>query len=225
MDQLRTLLTEMENCEWEGALLAGMPGGGKSLLGKAFGNEAGVPTIALDLGDMEGSLVGESEQRMRQAVAVIKAIGDGHAFFVATSNNATVMRPELQRRFTGGFFFFDLMTAVERSAAWDFYLKKYGLAKDMKRPDDAGWTAAEIRNCAREAWNCGVTLTDAARFVVPVAQARADDFDAMRKFAHGRYLDASKPGKYQYEPDAMVTMVRGITFADNREGRKKALLN
>lgn len=211
MDQLRTLLADMEDQEWEGVVLAGLPGGGKSLLGKAFGNEAGVPTISLDLAAMEGSLVGESEAKMRQAMAVIKAVGSGNAFFVATSNNATIMRPELQRRFTSGFFFFDLLTKAERDAAWKFYEKKYELAK-QQRPDDDGWTAAEIRNCAREAWNCRMTLVDAAKFIVPVTRARADDFDKMRQYAHGRYLDASKDGVYHYEAEPMKRSVRAIAL-------------
>lgn len=211
MDQLRTLLTEMENLEWGGVILAGMPGGGKSLLGKAFGNEAGVPTIALDLAAMEGSLVGESEQRLRHAMSVIKAVGGGRAYFIATSNNATIMRPELQRRFTGGFFFFDLMTREERSAAWSFYLKKYGVT-DNVIPNDEGWSAAEIRNCVREAWDSSVTLKEAAKFIVPVAQARADEFNEMRKHAHGRFLDASQPGPYKYKKETMEQHIRAVNL-------------
>lgn len=213
MDQLRTLLTEMEDNEWEGALLAGIPGGGKSLLAKALGNEAGVPTISLDLAAMEGSLVGESEARLRQAIAVVKAIGGGHAYIVATSNNATVMRPELQRRMTGGFFFFELMTADEIAAAWAYYMKRYDLPK-QKLPDSHGWTAAEIRNCSREAWNSSVPLVEAAQFIVPVSQARADEFEEMRKYANGRYLDASKPGVYRYTPEPMRRQVRALDLGD-----------
>ncbi len=212
MDQLRTLLAEMEDNEWEGVVLAGLPGGGKSLLGKAFGNEAGVPTISLDLAAMEGSLVGESEARLRQAMAVIKAVGGGSAFFVATSNNATIMRPELQRRFTGGFFFFDVMTAEERRAAWTFYLTKYGLDATQPLPPDDGWTAAEVRNCAREAWNCRISLAEAAQYIIPVAQARAEEFEGMRRYANGKYLGASKAGTYKYTKKAMATMVRAIAL-------------
>jgi hypothetical protein len=223
MDQLRTLLTEMENNEWEGMILAGLPGGGKSLLGKAFGNEAGVPTIALDLAAMEGSLVGESEQRLRHAIDVIKAVGSGNAYVIATSNNATVMRPELQRRFTGGFFFFDLMTREERSAAWEFYMKRYELPK-QKLPSDEGWSAAEIRNCAREAWNSNVSLLDAAQYIVPVSQSRGDDFNEMRKYANGRYLDASKPGPYRYSKEPMETPLRALDFEDMLTGAALATM-
>lgn len=209
MDQFRTLLTEMENCEWEGVLLAGTPGGGKTLLSKALGREAGVPTIMLDLAAMENALVGSSEARLRMAVAVIKAVGGGNAFFVATSNNATVMRPELQRRFTGGFFWFDPMSQAEREAAWQYYIKRYDIL-EQPRPADEGWTAAEIRNCVREAWNCNVSLVAAAQYIIPVTQAMAVEFDAMRKEANGRFLDASKPGHYVYKREPMEQPLRAL---------------
>jgi len=83
----------------------------------------------LDFGAMEGSLVGESEGMIRHAIAVIKAVGQGHAYFIATSNNASVMRPEVQRRFTDGMFFFDVPSDEERKACWAFYMKKYELKR------------------------------------------------------------------------------------------------
>lgn len=211
MDQFRTFLTEMEDNEWEGMLLAGMPGGGKSLLGKAFGNEIGVPTVMMDMGAMEGSLVGESEGLVRHAIQVIKAIGGGHAYVITTSNNATVMRPEMQRRLTGGFYFIDVMGKEERAAAWTYYIKKYGLDAKQVLPNDESWSAAEIRNCARDAWNSGCSLLDAARFILPVAQARASEFEDMRKYAHGRYLDANVVGKtYEYSVAQMAAPLRSI---------------
>lgn len=212
MDQLRTLLTEMEDNRWHGCIALGVPGAGKTMLAKAFGNEAGVPTIALDLADMEGSLVGQSEQQLRQAMAVIKAVGRGNAFFIATSNNASVMRPELQRRFTKGTFFFDLLTLAERESVWQFYLQKYGLDRGQARPGDDGWTAAEIRNCCEEAWDTGVSLAEAAEHVVPMATSRADEIDRLRQHAHGRYLDATKPGRYAYQQEKQEEMLRGISL-------------
>jgi hypothetical protein len=197
MDQLRTLLTEMEDNEWEGMILNGLPGAGKSLLAKAAGNEAGVLTVSLDLAGMEGSLVGESEAALRNAIAVIKAVGRGRAYFVATSNNASPMRPELQRRFTGGVFFFDLMTAEQRADAWAFYMRRYGLAA-QPLPADEGWTGAEIRNCCRKAWksNNRLTLLQSAQYIVPVATSQREKVLMMRLYAHQRFLDANAPGLY-----------------------------
>ena len=213
MDQLRTLLTEMENNEWLGCVLMGVAGGGKSAIAKAFGNEAGVPTIALDLGDMEAPHVGESEALLRHAVSVIKAIGRGRAFFLATSNNASIMRPELQRRFTEGMFFFDLMSPEERAASWAFYMKKYGL-KQQALPLDDGWTGAEIRNCCRKAWNVDIKLVEAAQFIVPMAQSRIGEINALREYAHGRFLDASRPGTYEYTEKATEKMTKQVRAMD-----------
>lgn len=58
----------------KGCLIVGVPGTGKSLASKAFGTALGVPTLRLDMGAMFGSLVGESERRMREALALAEAI-------------------------------------------------------------------------------------------------------------------------------------------------------
>lgn len=212
MDQLRTLLMEMENNEWRGLIGVGVAGAGKSAIAKAFGNEAGVPTIALDLGDMESKFVGDSEANLRQAMSIIKAVGRGNAYLIATSNAATVMRPELQRRFTDGLWMFDLMTAEERAATWAAYVKRYQLEKKQAAslPEDDGWTGAEIRNCVRYAWDTRCTLLEAARFIVPMARSRADEIEKLRSYAHGRFLDASKPGPYRYDAAPMERQLRAI---------------
>jgi ATP-dependent 26S proteasome regulatory subunit len=54
----------------KGVLLVGVPGTGKSLAGKAVGTALGVPTLRLDFGAMFNSLVGESERRVREALAL-----------------------------------------------------------------------------------------------------------------------------------------------------------
>jgi hypothetical protein len=57
-----------------GVLVLGPPGSGKSLLCKALGNETGRPTIVLDVGALMGSLVGQTEQRVRQALRIVDAM-------------------------------------------------------------------------------------------------------------------------------------------------------
>lgn len=54
----------------KGILLVGVPGTGKSLSAKCIGTAMGVPTIKLDVGALFNSLVGESEARTRQALAL-----------------------------------------------------------------------------------------------------------------------------------------------------------
>jgi SpoVK/Ycf46/Vps4 family AAA+-type ATPase len=58
----------------KGILLVGPPGCGKSLSAKAISGELNLPLLRLDMGKMFGSLVGQSEGNMRQAIQVAEAI-------------------------------------------------------------------------------------------------------------------------------------------------------
>jgi SpoVK/Ycf46/Vps4 family AAA+-type ATPase len=55
-------------------LLLGVSGSGKSQFCKALGNETGRPTLILDVGSLMGSLVGQSEERTRQALRIADAM-------------------------------------------------------------------------------------------------------------------------------------------------------
>ena len=57
-----------------GILLLGVPGTGKSAFAKALGNETGRPTLVLDVGALMGSLVGQTEANVRQALRVADAM-------------------------------------------------------------------------------------------------------------------------------------------------------
>ena len=57
-----------------GVLLLGVPGVGKSAFAKALGNEIGRPTLTLDIGALMGSLVGQTEERTRQALKIADAM-------------------------------------------------------------------------------------------------------------------------------------------------------
>ena len=59
-----------------GLLLVGIPGTGKSLSCKAAASILGWPLIRLDIGALKGSLVGESEKRIRQATQIISSFGE-----------------------------------------------------------------------------------------------------------------------------------------------------
>lgn len=63
-----------------GVLLLSPPGCGKSAFCKALGNETGRPTVILDIGSLLGSLVGQSEQNIRQALSVMDAMAPCVAF-------------------------------------------------------------------------------------------------------------------------------------------------
>ena len=192
---LGTLLTWMQDNRATGMLAIGPPGSAKSMLAKAAGAEAGIPTIAFDLTGMKASLVGESEQRLRNALKVVTAVSQGRSLFIATCNSLAVLPPELRRRFTFGTFFFDLPTAEERKLIWDLYLGKYALPQEPLPPDD-GWTGAEIRQACELAWRLGCTPVEASAYIVPVARSASEQIARLRNEANGRFISASHPGVY-----------------------------
>jgi hypothetical protein len=63
-----------------GILLLGVPGTGKSAVAKALGNETGRPTLVLDVGNLMGGVVGETEARTHQALRTIDAMAPCVAF-------------------------------------------------------------------------------------------------------------------------------------------------
>ena len=201
-EMLGTLLTEMQDQAYTGCIFIGPPGAAKSAIAKAVGAEAGIPTIAFDLSAMKGSLVGESGERLRSALKVVRAVSQGRALFVATCNRIASLPPELRRRFTFGTFFFDLPTAAERDLIWQIYLPKYKIAAASPLPDDEGWTGAEIKQCCVIASRLRIGLVKAASYVVPVAKAAADDIERLRLQASGKFVSASAPGLYRHDTTA-----------------------
>jgi hypothetical protein len=73
-----------------GVMLLSPPGCGKSQFCKALGKEVGRPVIVLDVGSLMGSLVGQSEQRSRQALQTIDAM-----------TPCVVMIDEVEKAFAG----------------------------------------------------------------------------------------------------------------------------
>jgi hypothetical protein len=59
------------SCRPRGLLLLGVSGSGKSAFCKALGTETGRPTLILDVGSLMGSLVGQTEERTRQALKIV----------------------------------------------------------------------------------------------------------------------------------------------------------
>jgi hypothetical protein len=59
---------------FRGVLLLGVPGTGKSHFAKALGNQINWPVLLLDMGRIFGSLVGESESKMRETLKTIDAM-------------------------------------------------------------------------------------------------------------------------------------------------------
>ena len=68
------MLTPGKSVRPRGVLLLGVPGTGNSAFAKALGNETGRPTLMLDIGALMGSLVGETERNVRQALRIADAM-------------------------------------------------------------------------------------------------------------------------------------------------------
>lgn len=198
------LLSYMQDQAATGAIFYGHPGAAKSALAKAIGNEAECPTVQLDLGALKGGIVGESESRMREALAVITAISGGRPMFIATCNGIATLPPELRRRFTLGTIFFDLPTEAERAKIWPIYLRKFALDAKQELPASDGWTGADIQQCSDMADRLGVSLVEAATYVVPGWISARESIEKRRLEAAGRYLSAGEDGIYR-TPDVRPT--------------------
>lgn len=200
-DQLGTLLTYMQDHSAAGCIFIGPPGSAKSMVAKAAGASGGVPTIQLDLGAAKGSLVGQSEQQLRSALKVISAVSGDSALWIATCNSIGQLPPELRRRFTLGTYFFDLPDEDERAAIWKIHRVRFGIDPAIQRPESNDWTGAEVRQCCDLADRLGIRLEEAAGYVVPIARSAADQLEALRKLADGRFLSANSPGVYSRRND------------------------
>lgn len=198
-DQLGVLLQWMQDKRAAGCIFVGPPGAAKSALAKTAGGEAQIPTIQLDLGGMKGSLVGESETRIRDGLKVIDSVSGGKTLWLATCNSLTALPPELRRRFKYGTWFFDLPNAEEREAIWTLYCEKFSAPMPSERLLSQEWTGAEIESCVEIAWRMGCTLDEASAYIVPVSRAAAQQIAALRQGANGCFLSASTPGVYDMQ--------------------------
>jgi hypothetical protein len=73
-DFCRRALRSGSKVKPRGVLLLGVSGTGKSAFAKGLGNETGRPTLLLDVGSLMGSLVGQSEANLRQALRIADAM-------------------------------------------------------------------------------------------------------------------------------------------------------
>lgn len=204
-DQLGVVLKTMQDDSIPGIILLGPPGTGKSAIAKAAGGVAKAEVLSMDFGAMKGGIVGESESKVRAAMETFKAVAQGKGLFICTCNAIAQLPPELRRRFTLGTFFVDLPSKEERALIWKIWLKRYfpnDEAQDISRtdrPDDEGWTGAEIRACVDTAFRAGFSLKEAAEFIVPVCRSAPDTIKGLREMASGKFISANKPGVYSID--------------------------
>ncbi|MDE3038996.1 MAG: AAA family ATPase [Nitrospirota bacterium] len=219
----KQLLEHMQNTDATGIIMLGPPGTSKSLISKAAGNEAGIPTLEFDLGGVKSANVGASEHNMRQALKVITTISNGSALYLATCNSIAAISPELRRRFRLGTFMFPLPTQEERAAIWKIYLEKYQLTDSTAPLSAHQWTGAEIRQCADIAWRLNIPLEEAAQYIVPVAVSAKAAIDDLYTVANGAYLCASYCGpfnkEYKEDKPSAPTGTRRMRMIQQKEAK------
>jgi SpoVK/Ycf46/Vps4 family AAA+-type ATPase len=78
LDNLKAFCTKAikssQSVRARGIMLLGVPGTGKSHFAKALGAEVSRPTLSCDIGSFYGSLVGQTEERIRQALRIADAM-------------------------------------------------------------------------------------------------------------------------------------------------------
>ena len=198
-DQEGTLLSWMEDFDVFGVMLLGVPGCGKSAICKAVGAEFDRVVIRIDLGAMQGSLVGQSQSYIRSALKVVQAIGGTDTLWLATSNSIDGLSGAMRSRFTDTFFF-DLPPHEERLPIWKVWLDKFKL-KDEPWQDDEGWVARNIKKCCDKAFRMNIPVEEAAAYITPVGLTDREDIKNLRAGADNRYLSASHSGVYKVPKD------------------------
>ena len=71
---LHSVADQKVNAKPRGILMLGVPGTGKSAFAKALGKETNRPVLCLDVGALMGSLVGQTENNIRQALKTADAM-------------------------------------------------------------------------------------------------------------------------------------------------------
>ena len=159
------ILQGMNDNNWQGILLPGYPGVGKTEWGKAMGAEADGVFVSLDLGALKGGLVGSSERMVRAALGVIKDIGGDRVLFVSTCNSMKALRPEFISR-QEDVVFVGRPDKEVREAIFKIHMQAFGIP-DQELPPSDKWAGREIRNCVRKAWKYNSTLIEEAQSITP----------------------------------------------------------
>lgn len=201
---LKKFLTTFELRKWQGLILLGPPGTGKSALTSAMGELLGVPVIVGQPEDTKGGLVGDVERDSQRFVDTVDAMG-GNILVVATSNEVTEVPDAFLRRFTHNTWFMDLPSREERLPAWNLYGKRYEIDRSIPGNEvpvnDQWYSMADIRNVSRTAYEFRKTLAQVMENYVPVARSRSRNVEQQRRAAVGNYISTSYPGKYRMPGD------------------------
>ena len=188
------MLSWMADNDIPGLNMVGFPGCSKSYITKAAGGEFDAPVVILNISNLKGMYVGQSTQRLDNALKAILAMG--RPIVMATCNKMSNMSAEWLSRFQLGIWFFDLFNQEERRAVWEYYFDKYKLDQRTIPPDE-GWTPREIMSCCNLSWRLKLPPTLAAGYIIPVTKRSPELITDLRGLAsNNAYLSASYPGTY-----------------------------
>jgi hypothetical protein len=208
-DLLGNFLTWVEDKKVFCVLCLGVPGASKSHFIYCLGGNFGKPVINFDIAGMQDSLVGNSGKNLRNAEATVEAISDGQIILIATANSLRGLPAELLSRFEkGGIFFFDVPDESERADILALKVKKFSLTPSQLAgfsiTRTEGWTGREIESLCDKSDRLGITLLEAAQYVVPLTVSQKASIDELRDSATDRYLSASKSGRYTFTKTTTV---------------------
>lgn len=192
---LGNFLTWMEDLQVLGILLMGLAGTGKSSLGKALGNELGLPCLEMSFDKMMDRWVGSTQQNQEVVFQTIEALSGRNPLILASCNNADNLSSALWRRFRLGKIFFDLPNAIQKKLIWDSKMAYYNL-KAQQLPDDTGWCGAEIDVACQNAWMFDCSIMEASENIIADSLMREAEILQMRQNAHMRYISAATGRPY-----------------------------
>jgi len=201
-----------------GALKSKFVGDSEANIRKAFGVIEAIGRCVVLIDEIEKSLAGATQGAADGGVsadalgAILSWMQDrkGQAFIVATSNDVSVLPPELLRK--GRFdeiFWVDLPTPTERAEVLLAALRAHGRdggaisGEDIARLVDAtdGFTGAEIASLVPDALFTAFAdngreidrddLLAAAATVVPLSRTAAEKIEKLRQWAQGRARPAT----------------------------------
>lgn len=194
---LGTILSHISDTGVSGILLHGVPGSGKTAVSQACSGEFKVPFVSADLSAMQNSLVGKSEENLRRALEIDRSLGRGKSLWVATCNEIDRIPAPLLSRFDLATFTFDLPSPDELASIWPIQLAAHNLDLSQPLPDSAGWTGREIKGCCKKAYALGLSVCEAAQYVIPLSVSSPQTIEKCHGEAAGKLLSASYPGPFR----------------------------
>lgn len=203
-----------------GGALVGLPGTGKTAEFEALCGEYETPGIRMDVAAMQDKHVGESGARLRAAMATILSVaGDEgkNVFLLASSNGLENLPLGLRARFSfAPTFFYDVPSEDEKKQIWKIQVERHGLTIPSTLPATPGWSGRDIKQACEKAQALGISLKEAAEWVIPITVTEKDRIDYMRGQAHNKYLSAAVPGPYKFNESQQHVEIKQVAVDEGR---------